>query len=243
MPKRFRRRVPELGEGGPILLTERRRQRTETLGSVLRSIASILILGTAVLMMLQRLGFNLAPLLASASVVGVAVGFGAQNIVKDFLAGVFMLLEDQYGVGDVIDVGQAKGTVEAVSLRITRLRDINGAVWYVRNGEITRVGNESQGWARAVLDIPVAYTADVSRVREVLRETAVRMWEDEAYHGAVILEEPEVWGVEALSTDSVVMRVVVKTVPLKQWEVARELRVRVKQALDEEGFAVAAAAT
>jgi small-conductance mechanosensitive channel len=224
-------------EGTALLATERRRQRAETVGSVLRHIASIVILGTATLMALGQLGVNLAPVLASASIVGVAVGFGAQNLVRDFLCGIFMLLEDQYGVGDWIDAGPASGTVEAVTLRTTRLRDINGVVWYIRNGEITRVGNESQGWARAVVDVPVSYDEDLARVRELLEQVATEMRAEDRWD-EMMLEAPDVWGAEALSGEAVVMRVVVKTAPLRQWEVARELRERLKQRFDQEGVTV-----
>src|SRR5689334_11082401 len=124
---------------------DRRRERAMTMGSVLRSIASAIVLGIAAIMILAEVGVNVAPILTGAGIVGVALGFGAQNFVKDFLAGIFMILEDQVGVGDVVDTGHAEGTVEAVGLRVTRLRDTNGTIWYVRNGEIIRIGNESQG--------------------------------------------------------------------------------------------------
>jgi small conductance mechanosensitive channel len=238
MPERLRERTRTIFDGSPVLITERRRQRAKTMGSVLRSIASILILGTALISILGILGLNLAPILASASVIGVAVGFGAQSIVKDFISGIFMLLEDQYGVGDVIDVGPAKGTVEAVSLRVTRLRDINGVVWYMRNGEILRIGNESQNWARAVLDVPVSVEEDVDRVRTVLKDAADALAADPPWD-EIILEEPSVWGVQALTGDAVVVRIVVKTAPGKQGEVARQLRERVKKAFDEAGVTVA----
>lgn len=224
-------------EGTTLLMSERRRQRAGTVGSVLRHVASIVIMGTAVLMALSELGVNLAPILASASIVGVAVGFGAQNLVKDFLSGIFMLLEDQYGVGDWIDVGEASGTVEAVTLRTTRLRDINGVVWYIRNGEIQYVGNGSQGWARAVVDVPISHDEDIARVRQLLDSVAQEMRREEKWDEA-ILEDPDVWGVEALSGEAVVMRVVVNTAPLRQWEVARELRERLKKRFDEEGVTV-----
>ena len=139
----LRNRVAQSDAGDQI--TERRTQRAEAIGSVLRSFASIVVLGIAVVLVLGELGINLAPIVASAGVVGVALGFGAQNLIKDFIAGIGIILEDQYGVGDVVDLGEASGTVEAVGLRITRLRDVNGVVWYVRNGEVLRVGNFSQG--------------------------------------------------------------------------------------------------
>jgi len=168
-------------------------------------------------------------------VVGVAIGFGAQNLVRDYLSGIFMLLEDQYGVGDVITVGDATGTVETVTLRITRMRDVNGIVWHVRNGAIERVGNESQGWARAVIDFPVPYAADLSTIRTILSDTALGMWNEPAWR-TVMLEEPEVWGAQEVSSTEVVMRVVVKTAPLRQWEVEREMRARLKAAIDAAGI-------
>jgi small conductance mechanosensitive channel len=213
------------------LFRERRQQRATALNSILRNAASITIFSIALVIIVGDMGLNLAPVLASAGVLGVAIGFGAQNLVKDFLAGIFMLLEDQYGVGDVIDIGTVSGTVEAVSLRITRMRDVNGVVWYVRNGTIKKAGNESQGWARAVVDFPISYERDVSRVRELMQHAAAQLWLDPSFSG-VILEAPEVWGIQELSSQGVVMRVTAKTVPLRQWEVARELRERLKRALD-----------
>ncbi len=209
---------------------ERRRQRANALGSILRNAASVLIFGIAAVTIAGDLGLNLAPVLASAGVLGLAIGFGAQSLVRDFLSGIFMLLEDQYGVGDVIDAGDATGTVEAVSLRVTRLRDVNGVVWHVRNGTINRIGNESQGWARAVVDFPVAYDQELPEVRQTMKDTADQMWQEPHWHD-VIMEEPEVWGVESVSSDAIVMRLVARTLPLRQWEVARELRERLKNAL------------
>ena len=238
MSERIRERTRTIFDGSPVLVSERRRQRAETMGSVLRSIASIIILGTAAITVLGYIGLDLTPFLASASIVGVAVAFGAQNLVKDFLTGIFMLLEDQYGVGDVIDVGSAKGTVEAVTLRTTRLRDVNGVVWYVPNGEIKRVGNESQNWARVVLDVPVEYDVDLDKVRTILAETATTMAADPPWDEDII-EDPTVWGVQALSGEAIVVRVVCKTAPGRQTEAARELRERVKKAFDSAGVNVA----
>jgi small-conductance mechanosensitive channel len=215
-----------------VLMGERRRQRAQALGSVLGNAASVLIFGIAAVTIAGDLGLNLAPVLASAGVLGLAIGFGAQSLVRDYLSGIFMMLEDQYGVGDVIDMGPATGTVEAVTLRVTRLRDVNGVVWHVRNGTINRIGNESQGWARAVIDFPVSYDQDLPRVRETMKDTATGMWQEPRWHD-VITEEPEVWGVESVTSDAIVMRLVARTLPLRQWEVARELRERLKTALDE----------
>ena len=167
----LREHIPTALREATGLLPERRRQRAEALGSVLRSVASATIFSVAIMLVLGELGIDLAPLLASAGIAGIAIGFGAQNLVKDFLAGLFMLLEDQYGVGDVVDVGETSGTVEAVGLRITTIRDARGVVWYVRNGEIARVGNKSQGWALVIVDVPVGF-AGVEEAAEVLRTAA-----------------------------------------------------------------------
>ncbi len=217
------------------LVDERRHQRVRALGSVLRSAASVTIFTIAGVVILGDLGINLAPLLASAGVVGIAVGFGAQNLVRDYLSGIFMLVEDQYGVGDVITVGDATGTVETVTLRITRLRDVHGIVWHVRNGTIEQVGNESQGWARAVIDFPVPYAADLATIRAILANAAEAMWNEPVWR-SVMLEKPEVWGAQQVFSTEVTMRIVVKTAPLRQWEVEREMRTRVKAALDAAGI-------
>ena len=163
------------------------------MGALLKSVITGVLVAIIGTMILSELGVNIAPIIASAGILGIALGFGAQSLVKDFLSGIFMIFEDQYGVGDVVDVGEASGTVEAVSLRVTRLRDVNGTVWYVRNGEILRVGNMSQNWARAVLDVTVGYDEDLARVQRVLTEVAHDLWEDEDFKG-LIIEEPEVTG-------------------------------------------------
>lgn len=214
----------------------RRRLRAETIGAVLRSVASVIVWATAIVMVLDTLGVNLAPLFAGAGIIGIAFGFGAQSLVRDFLSGMFMLIEDQYGVGDVIDAGPATGTVEGVSLRTTRLRDVQGIVWHVPNGQILRVGNQSQQWSRALLDIAVPADTDVPAAVSAIRTAAESVWHDEAFR-PLILSEPEVWGVEDLGLDQLVIRLVVKTRPLEQWRVARELRARVKASLDAAGVA------
>ena len=208
--------------------------RSETLGLVLRSVASFVIWTIAFITILGELGIDLAPLIAGAGLAGVAVGFGAQSLVKDFLAGIFILVEDQYGVGDIVDVGDATGTVEAVTLRTTRLRDVNGTVWHVPNGQILRVANKSQQWARALLDIAVAHGSDVALAEGVIKGTADEVWRDPAWAGQ-ILEEPEVWGVERLGPEGVVIRLVVKTLPARQFDIMRQLRGRLQVALLEAG--------
>ncbi|GAA1543203.1 mechanosensitive ion channel family protein [Streptomyces albidochromogenes] len=223
--------------GGLLVNAERRRQRSEAIGSVLRSVASFLILGTAALMVLGALNINLAPLLASAGVAGVALGFGARNLVTDFLSGVFMILEDQYGVGDSIDAGVASGEVIEVGLRVTKLRGDGGEIWYVRNGEIKRIGNLSQGWATAAVDVQVRPTEDLDRVREVIVETAAELAKDEPWN-ELLWGPVEVLGLDSVLLDSMVVRVSAKTMPGKALGVERELRWRIKQAFDRAGIRI-----
>jgi small-conductance mechanosensitive channel len=229
-------------DGRPALLPERggqrRAQRSHALRSILGNAASIVIFGIAAITILGDLGVNLAPILASAGVLGVALGFGAQNLVGDFLAGIAILLEDQYGVGDVVTVGTTSGTVEAVGLRVTRLRDVNGVVWHIRNGSLQQVGNQSQGWARAVIDFPVPYNQDMSEIREIMTGIATAMWAEPRWQN-VILEEPKVWGVQSLSSSEAIWRLVATTTPPRQYEVERELRERIKVELDARGIATA----
>lgn len=206
--------------------------RAESLTQVLRSGATALVWTIAAVTILGELGVNLGPLLASAGIAGVALGFGAQSLVKDFLSGFFLLVEDQFGVGDMVDLGEAIGHVEAVSLRVTRLRDLDGTVWHIPNGIIDRVGNMSQEWGRALLDVDVAYGTDLDLAQRVVKETADGLWRD-AEWGHTVLEEPEVWGVEQFGVDAIAVRLVVKTKPGLQWPVKRELRRRLWAAFKE----------
>jgi small conductance mechanosensitive channel len=230
----LRERMPASLQEAAGLRSERRKQRAEALGSVLRSLASVTIFSVALMMVLAELGVNLAPLLASAGIAGIALGFGAQNLVKDFIAGLFMLLEDQYGVGDVVDVGEVSGTVEAVGLRITTIRDARGVLWYIRNGEIVRVGNRSQGWAMVVVDVPVGF-AGVEEATEVLQVAAAALAEDPEF-AADLLEAPEVLGIEQINLDGAVVRTTAKTSSEAQWRVGRELRRRLTEALESAGI-------
>ncbi len=213
----------------------RAEQRIEALSSVLASVVSFVILLVAGLMVVGELGVKLGPLLAGAGVLGVALGFGSQALVRDFVSGVFILVEDQFGVGDVVDLDrETSGTVEAVSLRTTRLRAVDGTVWHVPNGDIRRVGNMSQHWSRALLDVEVAYDTDIARAKQVMTDVAEAVWrEDDA-----VLEEPELWGVEQLGSLGVTLRLVVKTTPSQQWRVSRLLRERIKGAFDEAGIEI-----
>jgi small conductance mechanosensitive channel len=216
------------------LVPERRQQRAEAIGSVLLSFATVAIFSIAGLMILGELGIKLAPLLASAGIAGLAIGFGAQTLVKDLLAGLFMLLEDQYGVGDAVDVGEASGVVESVGLRITSIRDSRGVLWHVRNGEIVRVGNKSQGWAMIIMDIPVGY-ARVDDATTALQEAGAAFAADEEW-AADLLEPPAVLGVERVTVDGAVLRVTAKTTTDAQPRVGRELRTRLTNALAEAGI-------
>jgi small conductance mechanosensitive channel len=212
-------------------------QRTDTLGVVLYAVARVVLWGIAALLVLGELGVNLAPLVAGAGVLGVALGFGAQKVVQDFLSGMFMIAEDQFGVGDVIDLGDAKGTVEKITLRTTVLRDVYGTVWHVPNGEVRRVGNMSQRWSKALLDIGVAYNTDTDQASAVLLDTATELAHEPQWSDA-FLDDPEVLGVESLAADAITIRIAVKTRPAKQWDVQRELNRRFKLALDEAGIEI-----
>ena len=214
---------------------ERGRQRAQALGTVLRSLVSVVIWSLAALIVLGEFGVNLGPLIAGAGIAGIALGFGAQSLVRDFLSGVFMLAEDQYGVGDVVDLGDATGTVEEIRLRTTRLRDGEGTVWFVPNGEIRRVANKSQRWARAVLDFEVAYETDLDLAGRVIKDAADAIWQEQQA-AATVLEEPEVLGIEALAGGAVILRVALKVDPGEQWAVARLARRRIKDALDAAGI-------
>jgi small conductance mechanosensitive channel len=232
--RRLKRRAPAaVVPAGSLSL--RSAARARTLAQVLQSIATIGIWTIAFVMMLGELGVNLGPLIAGAGIAGVAIGFGAQSLVKDFLSGIFMLAEDQYGVGDIIDAGEASGTVEEVSLRTTRLRDVNGTVWHIPNGMIERVGNKSQQWARALLDVGIAYGADIDEAQSVIKQVADGLWREPEWSGK-ILDEPEVWGIEQLGPDAIVIRLVVKTQPSEQFAVTRELRRRLADAFYHEGI-------
>jgi small conductance mechanosensitive channel len=213
-------------------------QRTATIGSMLRSITAFVVWTVVVLTMLSIIGVPLAPLLASAGVGGVALAFGAQSLVKDFLSGVFMLMEDQFGVGDLVEIGDTSGTVEEVSLRVTRLRDASGLVWYIRNGEIMRVGNISQGWSTAMIDIPIAAGQDSQAAIDVLTKTAAEFADDEQW-ASVLLDPPLVLGVESVTGTQYVLRIRVKAAPNKAGGPSRALREAAVVALESAGFRLA----
>ena len=217
--------------------TDRARQRAKTLGMLFKSIASAAVGTVTLMMLLGEFDINLGPLLAGAGILGLGIGFGSQSLVRDLLSGIFMLIENQYGVGDYIDVGEANGTVESLGLRTTRLRDKYGTLWHIPNGEIRRVGNMSQVWAKAILDIDVAYDTDLDLAMETMKTVADGVW-DEQLEAATIVEEPAISGVQNFGADAITIRLSVKTEPGEQWSTGRVLRKRIKEAFDEAGIEI-----
>ncbi len=216
-------------------------QRTRTIGSVLNNLVTWVLVSIAIVLILGELNFSVTALIASAGIVGAALGFGAQNVVKDMLNGLFIVFEDQLGVGDIVELqstqGPVSGVVESVGVRVTQVRDVNGTLWFVRNGEIITVGNKSQGWARVIIDLPAPYTSDVEEVERVMLDTAQKMSREPAYRRKV-LEDPEIWGIESVSAEALVVRLVMKVRSNDQFDLARELRLRLKLALDDLGVAL-----
>ncbi|MBB3052390.1 small conductance mechanosensitive channel [Prauserella isguenensis] len=217
---------------------ERQRQRANTIASVLKSVASFVIFGIAFVTILGQFGINIGPIIASAGVIGLAIGFGAQSLVQDFLSGIFMMVEDQYGVGDVVDVGDAVGTVEAVTLRITKIRDLNGGLWHVRNGEIMRVCNMNQDWANAVVELPLDYSVNLDEAKAVIQRN-IDEFADNPEFAPKIIERPSITGVVGIGNGAVTVRVMVTTQPGEQWAMGRELRGHLKAGLDAAGVRVA----
>ena len=217
------------------LLENRVSQRAHALGTLGHSIAVIGIWSASAMMIMAELGINVGPLLASAGILGVILGFGAQTLVADYLAGISMTLEDQLGVGDVVDCGVVLGTVDEVALRYTRIRDFYGVLWYVRNGTIPFIANQSQGWTYAIIDVALNYNADLAQVRDVINEEGQRIAHDSSYD-TIFMDPPAYAGLEEVRGDAVVVRVMAKVVPDQQFIGARLLRERVKSALDNAGL-------
>lgn len=230
---RFARRIADKTAANK----ERADTRADTISSVLTAIGRVVVWTLAVLLVLGELGFDLAPMIAGAGIVGVAVGFGAQSLVADFLSGLFMLMEDQYGVGDWVDVGETSGTVEHVGLRTTRIRSLDGLLWTVRNGEIVRTANANQGWGRAIVDIGVGYDVDLDEAQTLIHAVAAEAQGDPDL-APKFQGDPEIWGIQELGDDAVTIRMVIKSSPGDQWGLARALRLRIKQALDERGMEI-----
>ncbi|GAA1990473.1 mechanosensitive ion channel family protein [Microbacterium pumilum] len=213
-------------------------QRTRTLGSIMQNIVNVVIVIIAIVMIISLLAPNaLGSLTLLSAAIGAGLGFGAQNIVKDVLNGIFIVAEDQVGIGDVVDLGLATGIVEYVSVRVTHVRDVNGTLWYVRNGEVLRIGNMSQGWSRCIIDLSVPVNADIDEVETTMLETAKDLAKDPKWRTRII-EQPEVWGLESVSGDALVIRLVMKTRANAKDDVARELRMRLKRAIDALDLAV-----
>jgi len=214
---------------------QRYRARADSVSGLITSVGTFVIFAIAVLVLLAQIGINVAPLLASAGVAGIAIGFGAQTIIRDFLSGVFMMFENQYAIGDVVTVNGITGTVEAIGLRITQVRDTEGTIWYITNGSVSELGNLSQGWSLATVDIPVAYGADPERVGQVLMTVARGMQADAQWKAIVLPDEPTV-ATEAATAASVSYRVRLHTAPNQQLVVARALRALALTALEDAGI-------
>lgn len=211
-------------------------QRARTIGSVLQNVVSVVIVIVLAVLILSRIDPGiLASLSLLSAAIGAGLGFGAQRVVGDVLNGLFMVMEDQLGVGDNVDMDLATGVVERVGVRVTQVRDVHGTLWFVRNGEVKRVGSDSQGWNRAIIDLAVPYEEDVDRVKDVMLAAAMTLTEDPDFF-ELLIEDPTVWGMETLSADAVVVRLVVKTRAGQRWDVERELRARVQSAFKREGI-------
>jgi len=220
-----------------IQARERARQRAQTLTAVGVSVLSGMIWFLGGLLILGEFDIDLAPLLAGAGVAGIALGFGAQTLIRDFLAGFYVVLEDQYAVGDIVDLGHAIGEVERITLRSTRLRDLEGKVWFIPNGEVQRVGNLSKLWSRALLDVGIAYEDDIERAEAAMIAAANDVREADI-ESATIIEDPQVLGVQDFGASSVVLRMLIRTEPGEQWAVARAVRARIKARFDEDGIEI-----
>lgn len=229
------RSIRSLGSRSPLrVASPRSEQRAETLAGVAISMVRIVVWSVAVLLILEEIGLNLGPLIAGASIVGVAVGFGAQSLVKDFFSGFFILVEDQYAVGDVITIAEVTGTVEEIDLRVTRIRAQDGTVWFVPNGEIRKVGNSAKEWARSIVDVIIPNKSDLAAAMAAIAEEAAALAADPAWSEA-ILEAPEVLGVESLGADNVTVRVSTKTTPAHRAPLARAMRSRISGRLRRDG--------
>lgn len=215
----------------------RREARATSISAVLENTVVVAIWTIALISVLGVIGIELGPLIAGAGIAGIALGFGAQSLVKDCIAGLFMLAEDQYGIGDVVDLGEAVGVVEKVSLRVTVLRGVDGTVWHVPNGVVQRVGNKSQLWSVAVIDVDVAYDTDLVRARDLLHQAAAEVCEREEFAPHVI-EAPTVLGVEHLGADGVTLRLTVKVEPGTQWSLQRAMREQIKAVFDREAVEI-----
>jgi small conductance mechanosensitive channel len=228
--RRYKRRLGISGK-----MEAERAKRADTLAKIIENTLRVAILLAAVLMILRQVGIEIAPLLAGAGIVGLAVSFGAQSLVKDIINGFFILLENNMNIGDVVEIAGKSGTIEKMNLRVTTLRDLEGKVHAVPNGEISTITNMTKEWSRAVLDVGVAYREDIDEVIEVLRGLGDGLRSDPAF-GPLIVEPMEILGVESFGDSGVNVRIMFTTKPVKQWQVAREFRRRLKKTFDEKGI-------
>jgi len=229
-------RIVRVADDGDDSTLSAREKRSQTAAQLLRSVGRVVSLLFGVIATLN-LFINIAPILAGAGILGLAISFGAQSLVKDIISGFFILLEHQFVVGDVIEAGGRTGTVERMTLRLVTLRDLRGVVHMIPNGQLTTVSNLTRSWSRAVVDIGVSYDANVDRAMEVFRDEARRMHEDPAWRGK-LLSPPDVVGVDQLADSGVILRTLIRTGPGDQWEAAREFRRRMKNRLDREGIEI-----
>jgi len=225
-----KREADDLAEASP-LLAARGVQRTKTIGSVLNNLVTWIIVGIAFVLILDVLDFDATTIVASAGVAAAALAFGAQDIVKDMLNGFFMVFEDQIGVGDFVEIGEITGVVEAVGIRVTQVRSVDGTLWFIRNGEIVKLGNKSQTWARVVFDMPAPYDVDVEAFEDLVLTTARRVVELPVWK-PYIIEPPEIWGMQSLTGESMVIRLVLKTTPAKNYDIETAIRRALKADLD-----------
>lgn len=231
------RRIIEYTQDDDPATKSEREKRAETLVHIVKNAIKVFIYIVASFMILREIGVDIAPLLAGVGIAGLAIGFGAQTLVKDFLTGFFILMENQYRVGDVVKIGDHAGLVERIKLRTTTLRDLQGVVHIIPNGEVQSVNNMTHEWSRAVLDIGVAYKEDVDKVIGILEQVGKELREEEPYN-EIMLEDPQILGVDSFGDSQVTIKMITKTCPLKQWQVARELRRRIKYAFDSEGIEI-----
>ncbi|MEX2572217.1 MAG: mechanosensitive ion channel domain-containing protein [Gemmatimonadota bacterium] len=231
------RRIERSAESSDPSTISAHEQRMATVVSLVRSVGIVMIAVIALFMVLSSLGLQIGPLLAGAGVVGLAISFGAQSLVRDVISGLFILFENQFGVGDVVRISDVSGKVEKMTLRIVVLRDLQGVMHVVPNGEILRVSNLTRAFSRAVLEIGVAYKEDADRVMDVMRGIGAELWADPEWQ-PLLVEEPTVPGIESFGDSAVNIRMVATTLPLKQWDVARELRRRIKRRFDDENIEI-----
>jgi small conductance mechanosensitive channel len=224
-------------EGGEFTSSLETEKRLKTIGNLLRRAASIALFAIAFMMVLKEVGMDIAPIIAGAGIIGLAVGFGAQNLVRDIISGFFIIMENQVRVGDIAVINGTGGLVEQINLRTIVLRDLEGTVHTFPNGTINTLSNKSKGWARYVVDVGVAYKENVDHVMQVLKEIGEELHKDASF-GPLILEPLQVLGVDNFGSSDVIIKCMIKTQPLKQWDVGRELRRRIKNTFDEKGIEI-----